>query len=126
MKVRILYLFWKGYPMEETKDAGRGAGRPEKLVDLVNYQNDAVVSREVVNKATGTITAFAFDRGQGLSEHTAPFDAFVYVVEGRVEITIEGSAHLLGQGDMIIMPSHKPHALKALDRFKMLLVMIRS
>jgi len=111
--------------MEEKEDAGKGVGRPEKLVDLVSYQKDAVVSREVVNKATGTITAFAFDRGQGLSEHTAPFDAFVYVAEGRVEITIEGRTHLLGQGEMIIMPAHKPHALKAHDRFKMLLVMIR-
>jgi quercetin dioxygenase-like cupin family protein len=112
--------------MEEREDGGKKCARAEKLVDLVSYQNGAVVSREVVNKATGTITAFAFDRGQGLSEHTAPFDAFVYVAEGRAEITIEGTAHLLGQGDMIIMPAHKPHALKAHDRFKMLLVMIRS
>jgi quercetin dioxygenase-like cupin family protein len=112
--------------MAEREDVGKSVARPEKLVDLVSYQNGAVVSREIVNKATGTITAFAFDKGQGLSEHTAPFDAFVYVVEGRVEITIAGTAHLLGQGDMIIMPAHKPHALKAHDRFKMLLVMIRS
>jgi len=112
--------------MEGKGDKGKGPAGPQKLVDLVSYQEGAVVSKEVANKTTGTITAFAFDKGQGLSEHTAPFDAFVYVAEGAVEITIEGKAFLLGQGDMIVMPAHKPHALKGRDRFKMLLVMIRS
>ena len=98
----------------------------KQLAGLVAYQKDAIVSREIVSKETGTITIFAFDDGQGLSEHTAPFDAFVYVPEGRAEITIAGTPHLLGQGDMIIMPAHVPHAVKAVDAFKMLLVMIHS
>ena len=98
----------------------------KQLAGLAAYQKDAIVSREVVKKETGTITIFAFDKGQGLSEHTAPFDAFVYVPEGRAEITIAGTPHLVGQGDMIIMPARVPHAVKAVEPFKMLLVMIRS
>jgi len=98
----------------------------KQLAGLVAYQKDAVVSSEIVKKETGTVTIFAFDRGQGLSEHTAPFDAFVYLPEGRAEITIAGAPHLLGQGDMIVMPAHVPHAVKAIESFKMLLVMIRS
>ncbi len=101
-------------------------GEVRKLGGLTAYQDGAVVSREIVGKQTGTITIFAFDKGQGLSEHTAPFDAFVYVVEGRVQITIAGQPHDLTGGEMIVMPANKPHALKATERFKMLLVMIRS
>ena len=84
------------------------------------------MSREIISKETGTVTVFAFDKGQGLSEHTAPFDAFVFVPEGRVEIHIEGMPHVLGSGEMIVMPASKPHSLKALERFKMLLTMIKS
>lgn len=94
--------------------------------DLVAYQDGSVVSKEVIKKPTGTVTLFAFDRDQGLSEHTAPFDALVCVLDGEVEIVISGEPHLLKEGDMIIMPGGKPHALKALKRFKMMLVMIRS
>ena len=112
--------------MSATEQSQDLLGRPAKLVELIDYQSHSVVSREVVGKSGGTITAFAFDQGQGLSEHTAPFDAFVFVSEGRVEITIEGTPHIVGQGDMIVMPANKPHALEALERFKMLLVMIRS
>ncbi len=101
-------------------------GEPRSLGGLVAYQDGAVVSREILGKQTGTITIFAFDKGQGLSEHTAPFDAFVYVVEGRVQITIAGQAHDLTGGDMVVMPANKPHALKAIEKFKMVLVMIRS
>ena len=104
----------------------QGHGSVEKLADLTGYQKDAIVSREIIGRETGTITAFAFDKGQGLSEHAAPFDAFVYVAEGRAEISIEGRKHLLGQGDTIVMPAHIPHAVKAVEPFKMLLVMIRS
>ena len=100
--------------------------RAQQLAGLVAYQKETIVSREIIGKGTGTITIFAFDAGQGLSEHTAPFDAFVYVPEGRAEITIAGMPHLLGQGDMVIMPAHVPHAVKAVEPFKMLLVMIRS
>lgn len=96
------------------------------LVGLAEYQVGAVVSREVVKKPTGTVTAFAFDVGQGLSEHTAPFDALVYMLDGEAEITIAGKPIAAKAGDMVIMPANIPHALKAVKRFKMLLVMIRS
>jgi quercetin dioxygenase-like cupin family protein len=93
---------------------------------LVNYQDGSVVSREIVKKPTGTVTIFAFDEGQGLSEHTAPFDALVQVLEGEVEITIAGKPHRVQSGEMILMPANQPHALKALKRYKMILTMIRS
>jgi quercetin dioxygenase-like cupin family protein len=97
-----------------------------KALELVNYQDGSVVSREIVKKPTGSVTIFAFDEGQGLSEHTAPFDALVQVVEGAVEITISSQPHQLQGGEMILMPAGQPHALKALKRFKMILTMIRS
>ncbi len=97
-----------------------------RLVDLIDVQGGAVVSREVVSRPTGTVTVFAFDQGEGLSEHTAPFAAMVVALEGAVDITISGRAHRLEAGDMIIMPAGEPHALKAVEPFKMLLVMIRS
>lgn len=96
------------------------------LKDLVDYQEGSVVSREVISKPTGTVTAFAFDEGQGLSEHTAPFDALVQVLDGEVEIRISGTPYRVREGEMIIMPAGEPHALKAMGRFKMLLVMIRG
>jgi quercetin dioxygenase-like cupin family protein len=97
-----------------------------QALELVNYQDGAVVSRELLKKPTGTVTVFAFDAGQGLSEHTAPFDALVQVLEGSVEITIAGQPHGLSGGQMLLMPAQQPHALKAIDRFKMILTMIRS
>ncbi len=100
--------------------------KPERLIDLVTYQQGSVVSRQIMGRPTGNVTIFAFDKGQGLSEHTAPFDALVSVLDGEVEITIAGAPFILQAGDMIIMPAGKPHALRALSRFKMLLVMIRS
>lgn len=100
--------------------------QPAELSKLLDYQTGAVVSREVLNKQTGTITLFAFDQGQGLSEHTAPFDALAYIIYGKAEITIAGKSHSLSAGEMIIMPANIPHALKARARFQMLLVMIKS
>ncbi len=97
-----------------------------KMTNLVTYQDGAVVSKEIIRKPTGTVTLFAFDRDQGLSEHTAPFDALVCILDGEAEILISGEPHRLGAGEMIIMPGGKPHALKALQRFKMMLVMVRS
>ena len=96
------------------------------LVNLVDYQDGAVVSKEIIKKEKGTVTIFAFDKGQGLSEHTAPFDALVCILDGQAEIYIAGKMHLLKTGQTIIMPANKPHALKALERFKMLLVMIKA
>ena len=101
-------------------------GKSLKLADLAEYQAGAIVSREVLRKGTGTVTVFAFDEGQGLSEHTAPFDALVCVLDGEAEILIAGKPHRVAAGGMIIMPADKPHALKAVTRFKMMLVMIRS
>lgn len=100
--------------------------RPARLIDLVNYQDCSAVSREIMNKKTGTVTMFAFDEGQGLSEHTAPFDALVYILEGEVEIVISGRPLRLKDGEIVIMPANQPHALKAIKKFKMLLTMIRS
>ena len=95
-------------------------------LELVAYQAGAVVSREIVKKKTGTVTLFAFDKAQGLSEHTAPFDALVQVLDGMAEITVGGVPHRLGKDEMILMPANVPHALKAVERFKMMLVMIRD
>jgi quercetin dioxygenase-like cupin family protein len=99
------------------------AFRPTALLD---YQAGSIVSREIVRQKTGTVTLFAFDKGQGLSEHTAPFDAMVQVVDGEAEILISGKKHKVVAGQTIIMPANKPHALQAVKRFKMMLVMIRS
>lgn len=96
------------------------------MKDMVSYQQGSVVSREIMKKPTGSVTIFAFDQGQGLSEHTAPFDALVYILDGETEIAISGQPHLLKEGDMIIMPAGEPHALRSLSRFKMMLVMMRS
>ena len=101
-------------------------GRVVKPVDLVSYQKDAVISRTIIDKGTGTLTLFAFDEGQGLSEHTAPFDALVHVIDGEAEVTISGKALKLVEGEMVIMPANQPHALTATKRFKMMLVMIKS
>lgn len=99
--------------------------RPFSLKDMAAYQDHSVVSREIIRKPAGTMTVFAFDEGEGLSEHTAPFDAAVYLLEGKATITIDGKPHTVKEGEMIIMPANKPHALKAMTRYKMLLVMIK-
>ncbi|MDD2316623.1 MAG: cupin domain-containing protein [Desulfobacterales bacterium] len=96
------------------------------IKDMVSYQPGSVVSRTVIDKSVGTVTVFAFDSGQGLSEHTAPFDALVQVIDGTADITIAGTVHTVREGEMIIMPANKPHALKANPRFKMLLIMVRQ
>jgi quercetin dioxygenase-like cupin family protein len=101
-------------------------GKVENMVDLIDYQAGSVVSRTIIDKPAGTLTLFAFDAGQGLSEHTAPFDALVYLLDGKAEVTISGKPLPLKQGEMVIMPANQPHALKAVRRFKMLLVMIKS
>jgi quercetin dioxygenase-like cupin family protein len=97
-----------------------------QLVDLIDYQEGSVVSRTVIDKEAGTVTLFAFDEGQGLSEHTAPYDAMVQVLEGDVKVTISGKTLIVKQGEMTIMPANQPHALSAVTRFKMLLTMIKS
>jgi quercetin dioxygenase-like cupin family protein len=96
------------------------------LQDLIDYQSGSVVSKTLVEKDNGTITLFAFDKGEGLSEHTAPFDALVYIFDGEGEIIISNQSHNVKRGEMIMMPANDPHALKANERFKMMLVMIKS
>jgi quercetin dioxygenase-like cupin family protein len=108
------------------KESNNRASKVQSMADLVNYQDGSVVSREIIRKSTGTVTLFAFDEGQGLSEHTAPFDALVYVVDGQAEVLISGKAYHLNQGDYVILPANETHALRALSKFKMLLVMIKS
>jgi quercetin dioxygenase-like cupin family protein len=97
-----------------------------RVVDLVSYQAGAIVSRIIVKRETGNVTLFAFDAGQELSEHTAPYDALVQILDGEAAITVAGRQHRLTAGEIILMPAHQPHALKAVSRFKMLLTMIRS
>ena len=113
-------------PETPSKPKGFPGAEAANAAGLVNYQDGSIVSREIVKKPTGNVTIFAFDEGQGLSEHTAPFDALVQVVEGAAEIMISGQPHQLQDGEMILMPAQQPHALKALKRFKMILTMIRS
>ena len=104
----------------------RFVSKTVRLSDLADYQEGSIVSRTILDKKTGTMTFFAFDQGQGLSEHTTPFDAVVYLIEGEAEITISGRALRVNEGEMVIMPANQPHALHAVKRFKMILTMIRS
>lgn len=106
-----------------TTAGGSGAA---SLAGLIAYQQGSVVSQTLLERKTGTVTLFAFDKGEGLSEHTAPFDAMVVVVEGEAEIVISGKANRVSAGQMIVMPANEPHALRAVEAFKMLLIMIRS
>lgn len=106
---------------------------PEELISqvlplksIVAYQKGSIVSRMIINKHGGTVTAFAFGEGEGLSEHTAPYDAMIIALDGRVEVILGGEPHYLSEGDMLIMPANVPHALNPLTPFKMLLVMIHA
>jgi len=111
------------------KPSTPGRFEPARVVNiaaLVDYQPGSIVSREILKGAKGKVTLFAFDAGEGLSEHTSPFDALVQVVEGEAEITISGKPHRVAGGELILMPAQQPHALKALKRFKMILTMIRA
>jgi len=102
------------------------AGQAIRLIDLADYQEGSVVSRTIIDRKTGTVTFFAFDEGQGLSEHTTPFDALVYLLDGEAEIIISGKPIRLKDGEMVIMPAKQPHALRATKSFKMILTMIKS
>ena len=99
---------------------------PFKLNETIGYQDGSVVSREILRKKTGTLTLFSFDKGQGLSEHTAPYDATILCLEGELEATIDGTPMNVQEGEMLIMPADKPHSVKAVEKFKMLLIMIRT
>ena len=102
---------------------------PEEILDVssqVEYQKDSIVSKEILKGPTGTVTVFAFDKGQGLSEHTAPFDALIQVIDGTAEIKIATEKHIVNQGQMLIAPAGKAHELKANERFKMMLIMLKA
>lgn len=101
-------------------------GQVFDLESMLDYQEGSVVSRTIINKNVGTVTLFSFDKDEELSEHTTPFDALVYILDGEAEITISKQPHIVKKGQMIIMPADKPHALKALKQFKMMLVMIKT
>lgn len=101
-------------------------GRVVNLAELVAYQPGAVVSRTVIDRKVGTVTLFSFDKGEGLSEHTTPYDALAYILDGAAEITVSGKPATVKAGEMLIMPANQPHALRAIEPFKMLLVMIRD
>ncbi len=98
----------------------------KNLNSLIDYQDNSVVSKTLIDKKVGTVTLFAFDKDQGLSEHTTPFDALVYIFDGEAEITISGKPYHLKKDQMLIMPANEPHALKAIEKYKMMLIMIRS
>jgi len=98
---------------------------PYSLAQSIQYQEGSVVSKEVSRRDSGTMTLFAFDAGQGLSEHKTPFEAFVYIIDGEAEITVAGFKHIVKQGEMLSLPAQNPHALKAEVRFKMLLIMMK-
>ncbi len=101
-------------------------GKVLEFDKLINYQEGAIVSKTIISKQSGNVTLFAFDKGQGLSEHTAPFDALVYVVDGQAEVVISGEKLTVNKGQLVIMPADKPHALTAAQRFKMALIMIKT
>lgn len=109
-----------------SEKSGTPMGEALKMTELTAYQPGSVVSRTLIDKKIGTLTVFAFDEGQGLSEHTAPYDALVQILDGTAAITIDGVERRVESGEMIIMPANHPHSLKATTRFKMLLVMIRA
>jgi quercetin dioxygenase-like cupin family protein len=111
---------------KNANDTRFSAARVVNAAALVDYQTGSVVSREILKGPAGRVSLFAFDTGEGLSEHTSPFDALVQVLEGEVEITIAGQPFQLSAGELILMPAQQPHALKALKRFKMILTMLRA
>ena len=110
----------------ENKTGNALIGKSAEMAPLVDYHSGTVVSRTIIERNTGIVTLFAFDKGQGLSEHTAPFDALAYIIDGEADITISGRSIRMKAGEVVIMPANKPHALKAVEGFKMMLVMIKG
>jgi len=108
------------------KPKGLQPAQPTKMAELLNYQEGTIVSRELLKKPSGNVTLFAIDEGEGLSEHTSPYDALVQLLEGKAEITVDGEVHTVGEGEIMLLPAGQPHALKAIESFKMMLTMIRS
>jgi len=112
-----------------TVEEKRGAlpiSEVKNLAGSIDYQSNGIVSKAMVDKKSGTVTIFSFDKGEGLSEHSAPYDALLYVIEGEADITIGGKSYIVKGGEIILMPANIPHAVKSVEKFKMLLTMIRS
>jgi quercetin dioxygenase-like cupin family protein len=124
----ILDLFEKREIMSKEKqlESESPLAQASHLESSIEYQKDSVVSKTIIRKKTGTVTLFAFDKGQGLSEHTAPYDAMVYAVDGEAEITIGGNELVVKKGEMVVLPANVPHSVEALSPYKMLLTMIKS
>jgi len=120
----ILFLVYKRYQVSEVMEMEEPLR--SKVEDLIQYQEGAVVSRTLIDKKEGTVTVFSFDKEQGLSEHTTPYDAMVQILDGKASIVISGEEFIMEKGEMIIMPANEPHALKAISPFKMMLTMIRA
>lgn len=112
--------------IENNKQNSKIISEKCSLAGLIDYHSDSVVSRVLMKKDNGSVTIFAFDEGEGLSEHTTPYEAMVYIIEGEAEIIISSKSHIVKTGEMIIMPANQPHALKAITKYKMMLVMIKS
>ena len=121
-----MFIWMNGVYSDMKYNPSELIGKVIDLKSLADYQEGSVVSRMVVNKKAGTVTAFAFEAGEGLSEHSAPFDALVIGLEGEAEIPIGGEPHIVKEGDMLIMPANVPHAVHPITRFKMLLVLIHA
>ena len=111
---------------EEKRVTESCVGKPAVLADMIDYADGSIVSKTVIDKPVGTITLFAFDRGQKLSEHTAPYDAVVQIIDGSADITIDGKVKTICSGQLIVMPANIPHSVAAKEKFKMMLIMIRS
>ncbi len=111
---------------DSTRRGGLAPGRKEKLASLVSYQQGSVVSRTIISHRAGTVTLFAFDEGESLSEHTAPFDALLHVLEGQAQVTVEGRESVVNASEAIVLPAGRPHSVRATTKFKMLLTMVRE
>jgi quercetin dioxygenase-like cupin family protein len=122
-----LHPYWQSeYETGGNKNMDNNVIQVARLTNLIEYQEGSVVSKTIIDKKAGTVTLFAFGEGQGLSEHTAPFDALVYLIDGEANIIISGKTYSVKAGEMIVMPANEPHALKAVTQFKMLLVMVKA
>ena len=108
-----------------TREEPSLTGQVRRMAELIDYQEGSVVSRQVMKADGGNVTLFAFDQGEGLTEHKSPFDALVYVIDGQADVTVSGVAFHVSEGEMILMPANAPHSLKAPSRFKMLLVIVK-
>lgn len=122
----LIFMTAEGQAMKRSKPSKMPFGKTQSLAGLVEYAEESIVSRVLAENSAGTVTLFAFDAGEGFSEHTAPYDALVHVIEGEGKFTVDGRARRVAEGQVLLMPANVPHAVKAVRRFKMLLTMLRA